>query len=144
MIDISAELITYLKTKSAVTAIVGSGTSARIYPDQIKEISGVYPCIVIKVTGGGPDIGIGGKTGIASAVIETWSFAETSASRNTLDKTIYASIAQGNATWGTTYTTECFPGPAGRDSGADYATDGSDQCVYWARTVYTVWYSTDD
>lgn len=144
MIDITADLITYLKTKSAVTAIVGSSTSARIWPDQVKEMAGGYPCLVIKRSGGGPDIGIGGKTGIANAVLEVWSFAESSAARTTLDLTVYGAIAQGNATWGTTSTTECFPTETGRDSGADYATDGSDQCLYWARTIYTVWYSTDD
>lgn len=78
MADISTALITYLKTISNITDLVGSGTSARIYHERIKQ--GVSePFIRIELLGGISDQYLGGISGIATAEIQVDAFALSSA-----------------------------------------------------------------
>ena len=135
-----ADLLTYLKTQSSVTAIVGSGTAARIYPDAIKE--GVSrPLVYYEKTSGGPITGICGRLGISREVFEVTSVASTRAAADALDAAIYAVLQGGNKTMGSTAVTEVYVGDSDRRAGADAPIEGSDAYEYYAKTTYTIWYS---
>lgn len=137
---IYADLLTYLKTVSEVTDLVGTGTNARIYPDTGKE--GVaLPCVTYRKRSGGEQSGISGGHGLHSALFEITSWATTRASADALDNAIYDNLEGGNRTMGTTAVTQVLVQPDGRDASADPAIDGGDNPEYWARTTYEIWYS---
>ena len=135
-----ADLLTYLKSQSTVTTIVGAGTSARIYPDAIKQ-GATFPCLMYRKIGGGPMTGICGRLGISNDIFEVYAFGATRAAADTLDEAVYAVLQGGNKTFGSTAVTEVYVGESDRSSGADAPIEGSDQYDYWARTVYTIWYA---
>lgn len=138
--SISADLLTYLKSQSTITAIVGSGTSARIYPDFIKEGMS-RPCIQYRKISGGEITGISGGHGLHKATFEITAIAANRASADALDDALYDVLQGGNRTMGSTVVTEVVVNQDGRDAGADPAAAGSDQHDYWSRTNYELWYS---
>lgn len=142
MTDISADFLTYLKAQSSITAITGSGTSARIYPDLWKE-GASKPGVVYQRKAGSPVLTLAGRSRLNSARFDVLSIAASRAAADALDGTIYTALIGGNKTMGSTSVTEIYVGDGDRDSGADPAIDGSDQHDYWARTSYTVWYVDD-
>jgi hypothetical protein len=140
---LNADLLTYLKTQSTVTSLVGSGTACRIYPDGIKE-GASRPCVMYRKVSGGPMTGISGPLGLSQARYEIMSLATSRAAADTLDEAIYDALRGGNKTMGSTAVTEVYIGDADRDCGADAPIDGSDQYEYWARTAYVIWYADGD
>ena len=137
--SISADLLTYLKTVSAVTNIVGSGSAARIYPDAIKE-GAARPCVVFQRSTSGEMSGIGGGLGLYRTQFEIYSFAATRAAADELDEIIYDNLQGGNRTLGSTIATEVYVGESDRSSGADSPVHGTDQYDYYALTRYTIWH----
>jgi hypothetical protein len=135
-----ADLLTYLKTQSSVTSIVGSSTLARIYPDAVKQGASL-PCVVYRKIGGGPTTGICGRLGISKDMFEVISIAATRAAADALDAAIYAVLQGGNKTMGSTAVTEVYVGESDRSCGVDGTQEGSDQYDYWARTIYSIWYA---
>lgn len=78
MADIGTEIITYLKTKSAVTDLIGSGTSARIYLHEAKQ--GVaLPYVVIVVYEGSSHEHLTGISGLAENRVEINCYSATNA-----------------------------------------------------------------
>ena len=140
---LNADLLTFLKTQTAVTSLVGSGTACRIYPDGIKE-GATRPCAMYRKVSGGPMTGIGGVLGLSQARYEIMSFGASRSAADNLDEVIYDALRGGNKTMGSTAVTEVHVGESDRDCGADPPIDGSDQYEYWARTAYVVWYSDGD
>ncbi len=137
---ISADLLAYLKTVSAVTSLVGAGDKCRIFPDVGKE-GAALPCVTYKKRSGGEQSGISGGHGLHSALFEVTSWAASRSAADALDDAIYDNLEGGNRTMGSTVVTQALVRPDGRDSGADPAIDGGDNPEYWARTTYEIWYS---
>lgn len=106
MADICTELITYLKTITAVTDLVGTSTAARIYFGDAKQ--GVdLPYIVIRVFDGSSYECLGGISGLASNRIEVNCYGATSASAWALAEAVrLAPLQKYRGTMGSTYIHE--------------------------------------
>lgn len=136
--SVTSDFISHLKAQSAITALVGSGTSARIYPDIVKETAS-RPCVVVKKVASHEEMGLLGGLGLFQTVFEVLSLGASRDAADALDDTI-TDIETGNVTMGSTSVTEITI-DGDRSSGADYAVDGSDQHDYWALTRYSIWHT---
>lgn len=142
MADITAALITKLKATSSITAVVGSGDAARCWPDKWKEITGRFPCIVIRRQSGGQDVTLLGPSGIESAAMEVESWAISRAAADSLDVTIRTALtATAKPQWDSVYLAECTAGPAAIDTQESPPNEGSDGSIYLTRTTYNVVYN---
>lgn len=93
MPSISSEIITYLKTKAAVTALVGSGVDARIFLDEAKQ--GVsLPYVTLVVFEGASHEHLGAITGLAENRVEINCYSATSEGAWTLAEVIRLSPLQ--------------------------------------------------
>lgn len=138
MADITAELIAWMKTRSAITALVGSSTGARIYPERPKQ--GVAtPYCVISQNGGRAVTHLGGRSSLRETTFEIFSVGGTRAQADQLSTAIDDELTPGDKTMGSTRVTDCVQNMH-RDSGDDLPIDGSDQTRYWARSSYTIWF----
>lgn len=99
--DFGADFKTKLKAVSAITDIVGSSTSARIYPDVPKHSMTVPAIVYIENSGGTSDESLAGPIGMGQTVMLVDSYAATRSAANSLAETIRVAI-QGpiNTTWG--------------------------------------------
>ena len=138
--DITAGLIAYLKTLGGVTSLVGTGTAARIYPDDLKQ-SATLPAMTVTRLSGGPVTYLGGRSGINDATFQIVSYGATRAAADALDNAAFDTMGSlANATMGSVKTTDTQAQPGSRDSGVDLPLDGSDARRYWARTTYRIFY----
>lgn len=146
MADISEEFITYLKTKSAVTDLIGSGTSARIWNQDGPPQSQARPSVCVVKTRHDNSGHLGGRSAFDSAEFVVTSYADSPASRNALCSAIYnatsvAELAAANDTMGSTPVSEVYC--VTRQIDEDFLpTDGSDKRLYAARSTYTIWFYT--
>ena len=148
MADISEELITYLKTVSGVTALVGTGTSARIYDED------GLPAGVLNPTQAGPTRGaisfvkqsdnnsghLGGRSTLNSASFAMTCYAVTPSARNALASALWDALApEATQTMGSTAIAEIHC--QNKSTTTDLpASDASDQRIYLALASYTIWY----
>mgnify|MGYP002631519982 CR=1 len=80
-------LVAYLKTLTAVTAIVGTGDDARIRPDRLED-SDTRPCIVIEVEDEDPANDLTGTGGLVFTDVSIYSIARTKAAARALAEAI--------------------------------------------------------
>lgn len=140
MPSIGTELKTYLKTISAVTDIVGSGTAARIYPHTAKQ--GVaMPYIVYETYPGESRQHLGGISGIATNRIEIICYAATSAAAYSLAEAVrLAPLQMFRGTMGTTTVNGVSATPA-YEFGFEPPVKGGAQKRYWISNDYFVTYA---
>jgi len=102
MADIGTEIITYLKTKAAVTSLIGSGTAARIYLHEAKQ--GVaLPYVVIVVYSGESHEYLSGISGLSENRVEINCYSATNAGAFALAEAIrLAPLQMYKGTIGTT------------------------------------------
>lgn len=87
MPSIISEIKTYLKTKSAVTDLIGSGTAARIYLYAAKE--GVaLPYVIVDMIPGDSHEHLGGISGVARNRVVIDAYAATESAAYTLAEVI--------------------------------------------------------
>lgn len=139
IINICREVMTYLKTKSDITDVIGSGTSARIYHGQAKQ--GVsLPYVVMEQFGDFSAEHINGRIGVAADVIRITCYASTSSGAYDLyDRVRRAPFhryrgSAGNAQILTVTST------GGHRTGYDPPTRGSAQPRFWIARDYLVWH----
>jgi hypothetical protein len=138
MASIAAELITYLKTKSGITSLVGTSTNARIYHDKPKQ--GVaFPQLVVARISGAPTRPLSGASQISTATIEIESIAETRAGADALADAVFIEMGPDDKTMGSTSVTEIVT-EVHADTGDYLPQDASDKSLYWSRSRYTLWY----
>lgn len=138
MADICAELITYLKSKSGITALVGSSTGARIYPDKPKQAV-ARPLVVVSQAGGMTPRPLSGAAGIQASTFDVESHADTRAGADALSTAIHTEMTADNKIMGATFVTEVVT-DLHRDAGDYLPIDGSDKSVYWCQSRYTLWH----
>lgn len=141
MTHIAEELITYLKTVSGITSLVGSGSAARILQQDGMKESGTRPAICINQTADDSVDYIGGESVLRKAEFSVTGFADTPGDRNNLAAAIDAALPltiSGNA-MGSLAVTECSK-LASRADGDLLASDASDQRIYFSQFVYRIWY----
>lgn len=141
MADFSDEFKTRLKSVSDVTALVGTGTSARVYSDVRREGCD-YPCIVYYESGGTSVEHLGGCSGLVRCVMHVLTYGLTRASANNLAEVIRTKAMnptfKGN--FGATYVTQ-LSASRHRNYGFEPSTDGGYR--YWTERVYDIWHAED-
>ena len=137
MADIKEELKTYLKTKAAITALVGVGTLARIYTHRARE-KAIKPFVLIAISGGNSNEHLGGISGLATSVVNVWACDTTSTGADSLAEAIRLAPLQGyRGLFGSTKVT--VSSQAHRDDGFEESGDGADRAeYYWVRRVFMI------
>lgn len=150
MADISDELISYLKTVTAVTDIVGTSNAARIYnqdgpPESAlgATAGGVSRSALCIVKTEDHNIGhMGGRSSLNKATFAVTSYAATPSARNTLNNAIWSALApSATSSMGSTAIAEIYTINKGVDQDY-YSQTGSDQRIYAAQAAYSIWYYT--
>jgi len=138
MADFSDEFKTYLKTISAITDDVGSGTAARIYPDRLRE-GATMPAIVYVEAGGGESFEfLGGISGLAETVMHVYTYGSTRTQANDLAEVVRLAPLQGfGGTMGATAVTS-VSASSHRDTGFDPPRHKTDKPKYWTRRIYNL------
>ncbi len=137
MADIKEELKTYLKTKAAITSLVGSGTAARIYTHRARE-KARKPFVLIAISGGASNEHLGGIAGLATSAVNVWACDDDSAGADTLAEEIRLAPLQGLRGF-LNNTKVTISAQAHRDDGFEKSDDGADRAeYYWVRRVYMI------
>jgi len=141
MADFCDEFVTHLKTKATVIALVGSGSSARMYPDDLKQ-GATLPALTYGEIGGDFERHLRGPIGLRKAVVEVYAYGATRAAANELAEAVRVAITgtdqRGN--YGSTHVAEVTVSYA-RVTGIDEPQDASDTKRYWTRYVYDIWHA---
>lgn len=139
--DIAADLKTYLKTISAITDLIGSGTAARIYEEDPKQTVPL-PYIVFEVFEGSSETHLGGITGIAENRIQVDAYANTRAEAYTLAESIRLAplAACRGITMGSTFVHD-ESGNGSYDRGRDRPQKGGNKLRYWISRDYVLKYA---
>lgn len=140
MAEITAELITWMKTRSAITSLVGASTGARIYPERPKQ-NAQLPYLVISQNGGRAVPHLAGRSKLKETAFEIFAVGDTRAQADALSTAVDDEMTPDNKTMGTTFVTEIVQ-EMHRDAGDDLPIDGSDRTRYWARSSYRLFYLT--
>lgn len=142
MADFSDELLTYWKTVSAITALVGTTTNARIWPDEFKQ-GGALPAIVYDEAGGEDITQLGSKTGagLCRSVVHIYAYGATRAAANELAEIVRIGTQNGaRGNFGSTYVNEVVFS-SHRDWGTDSPQDSSSTPRYWTRRICDIWHA---
>jgi hypothetical protein len=81
-------IIAYLKSQTAITNLVGSGTSARVYGEILPADFTIQKAIVVSSPGGQPSVYTEGK----KAIVYIKSYDVTSAGASALDLVVYSAL----------------------------------------------------
>jgi hypothetical protein len=143
MTDFCDELKTRLKAVSGVTALVGSGTSARIFHDLLRQ-GCTLPAVVIYEGGGESYQHLGGISGMVRSVWHVIAYGATRATANALAETIRTKALNSNyrGLFGSTFVNgiNCS---SHRQAGYDPAQDGTETPRYWTERVYDIFHVED-
>lgn len=129
-------LITYWKSKAAITSIVGTGSACRIWPDEAKQ--GVSePYVVFEVVGGVSEQHLAGVSGVRGSVVHVYSYAATRAGADALSEAIRTSTANYRGLMSGVFVNwvEASDAP---DGGIDRTQDGSNTQRYWTRLILRI------
>jgi len=85
--SIGAAIVTHLETVAEVTAVVGSGDAARIYPSVLPQ-DPTYPAIVYTVASNTSEEHLGGSAGLSHARVRIDCYATTAAAATALAEII--------------------------------------------------------
>ena len=140
MADFADEFKTHLKTISDVTTLVGTGTSARIYPDMLRQ-GCTLPAIIYYETGGESWEYLGGIGGLRHTVMHVVAYGATRAAANELADTIRTKALNANfkGDMGTTHVSGINASEA-RSTGVDRSDDKSDTKRYWCDRIYDLYH----
>lgn len=138
MADFADEFITWVKTQSTVTSLIGSGTACRCYPDQLKQNVSL-PALVFYEAGGDTEQTLTGAAGMCRTVFHTYCYGATRTAANNLDEQLRLVLEGKTMTMGSTFVTEVYCS-AYRDTGTDGTDDASDIYRYWTHRVYDIWH----
>lgn len=140
--NIVEDVRTYLKTKSAITSIVGSGNDAKIFLYRAKQSEPdrpiAEPYIVMEGFGGGSDEHLGGIGGIATNRIQIDCYSTTAALAYTLAEAVrLAPLQMYRGTAGSSTIVTCSSN-GGYRQGEDPSPFGSSQRRFWVSRDYII------
>ena len=135
MSDIGENLKAYLKTKTPITDLVGSGVAARIYPDDAKQ--GVsLPYIVYEVFEGTSATHLKGISGVATSRIQVDVYASTRSEAFRLSELIRLAPLQAyRGDFGDTFV-HSEHGNSSYRQGRDRPVKGGNQRRHWCSRDY--------
>lgn len=132
-------LVTYWKSVSAITSLVGTTTAARIYPDMAKQ-GAALPYIIYTRNGGEVFIHLRGSTGARTSVVHVYCCASTRAGADALAEAVKQNTQNKRDTWSGTNILWVFCTDA-PDDGYDAPQDKGHQARYWTRLVFRIVHS---
>lgn len=131
--------MTYLKTKSAITSLIGTGDNARIYLGFPKQGASL-PYIVLEVFEGLSAEHLTGISGIAENRVQIDCYAETKNGAHDLAEAVrLAPLQMYRGTLGDTFANS-ITSPAGARRGYDDPSQGSNQARFWNSRDYFITY----
>lgn len=98
----SSDLVAYLKTKTAITDLVGSGGSARISPAKINQGDG-FPAIRFVITGGESHESLTGAVGNRQPNLQIDCYATTRLAATNLGEQVRLVLQGYRGTMGSTF-----------------------------------------
>jgi len=125
-------LITHWKTVAGITALVGTGTAAKIWPHLANEGT-VPPYICYIRADGRPFIHLGGRTGARLTVIHIYSYGTTLAEADQLSEAVKVNTEPMRGTYSGTIVNRVEVETI--DDGFELRQQGSDQKDFWVRLV---------
>lgn len=133
----SGGLITYWKSISAITSLVGSTTAARIYPELAREKKAAGSYIVYMRNGGESAQHLVGVSGHRETVLHVYCFGATMADADALAEAVRSSTANYRGDMSGIYVRwiSCTDSP---ESGVEEADDKSDTHRYWVRVILRI------
>jgi len=136
--SIESALYTRLKAVSAVTTIVGTGNSARIYPD-VAPPSATLSYITYTVVSDSSEQHMTAAAGLASAVIQIDCWAASSVNRGALREAVRGALdGARQQTWGTVQVRSVMREQS--RSTWEKPEDGSEVGVFRASMDFRFWY----
>ncbi len=135
----TGDLVTYWKTQTGITALVGTTSGAKMYPEYAKESPGM-PLIVYSVAQGGQaPRNLAGGNALRFENVNVWCFDSTRAGSDALAEAVRQATENYRGTMGasTVYDVRA----TAPDTGAQPANDGSQAKDYWTRIVYEIVHS---
>lgn len=140
MPDILSDLRTYLKTKSAITNLVGTGDAARIYFHDAKE-GATLPFIILEIFEGESNEHLTGISGICSNRVQVDCYGVTAAAAYSLAEAVRLAPLQmyrGNMD---TSKVCNVTSNVSYQRGFDPPVTGSAQKRYWVSRDYAITYT---
>lgn len=141
MADAGTIINARLKSLAAVTSIVGSGDSARIYPHESPPTNRVFPLIAYRL--GNDDSGERYEAGQGDLVrdfVDIACVAETYAQARTLHAAVKAGLDGQSGTWGGTHVQGCFKEEGDETTNA---APGTERQFFIIESSYAIWYEAD-
>lgn len=140
MPDILSDLRTYLKTKSAITNLVGTGDAARIYFHDAKE-GATLPFIILEIFEGESNEHLTGISGICSNRVQVDCYGVTAAAAYTLAEAVrLAPLQMYRGNMDTSKVNNVTSNVSYR-RGFDPPVTGSAQKRYWVSRDYVITYT---
>jgi len=140
MPDILSDLRTYLKTKSAITSLVGTGDAARIYFHDAKE-GATLPFIILEIFEGESNEHLTGISGICSNRVQVDCYGVTAAAAYTLAEAVrLAPLQMYRGNMDTSKVCNVTSNVSYR-RGFDPPVTGSAQKRYWVSRDYVITYT---
>jgi hypothetical protein len=135
MFDASTgDLVTFLKGKTGVTALVGSSTSARIYPVYAKQ-KAALPYLIYVQSGGDSHRSLSGGSGMRRTALQMYCYGATQGGADALAEQVRLALANYRGLMGDSTVFDCRQEVAAM-TGFDEAQDGSDARRYWTMLVF--------
>ena len=130
------DLITYWKTVSDITNLVGAGSAARMYADNAKQ-GAAEPFIEFVRVGGEAESHLAGVSGTRHTILHVYCYGATNTASDALAEAVRTNTANYRGTMGGTYINwvECTDAT---DSGFTKQEDGSDAQRYWTRVILRI------
>ncbi len=140
MAAIADELVAYLKTKSGVTALVGTGANARIFQMVVKPGTKL-PYLVLRTFGGNSAEHLGGIEGTAFRRVQIDAYDSTPAGAETLQEAVRVAPLQAyRGTMNNTYVHN-VESETTANTGVDEPTKGDKTYRHFSSRDYVIWYT---
>lgn len=132
-------LVTYWKSVAAITALVGSTTNARIYPDQAKQGAALPHLVYTRASGGNVFRHLAGMSGVRTSVLHVYAYDSSRSGADALAEAVKQSMHSGfaRASRSGVWVNACFVDDA-TDDGVDDVAPGTDVKKYWSRLVLRI------
>ena len=128
-------LVTHWKSVAGITALVGTGTAAKILPHAAYQ-GEIPPCILYLRTDGRPFIHLGGTSGARLSVVHVYCYGTSLAQADTLANLVKTNSETMRGTYSgiVVNRVEC----ESIDDGFEFRQTGSGQRDFWVRLVMRI------
>jgi hypothetical protein len=138
----SGGLVTFWKSKTAITDLVGAASSAKIWPNRAPEGSALPYIVYTRGTGGIVHQYLGGYSGARQSIVHVYCYGATNTAADALCEAVKQNTRDGNmrGTWAGVYVNWVYIDEPPDDE-VDDPVDKSDTKKYWTRLVLRIVHS---